>query len=168
MAIVTNGWYATVDMVDTSGTLSQLKYDLVATTYANATAAAATLPALLSAVSNAKVKGYTIHERFLENAFTLPANAENAIKAELSAFIEGAGTKKAVFRIPAPSVAIFVSGSGAGFNIVDLGNADVLAYAGIFEDGTGIATISDGETLVVPVSNALDGGRRISIYSRNP
>lgn len=168
MAIVPVGFSATIDLVDTSGTVSQLRYDLTSLTMADAIADAGTIPALLDPLTNATVRGINVTQRFLENAFTLPANAENAVKAEISAFIAGEGTKKATFRIPSPAIALFTSGSGAGFNVVDIGNADLLAYAGIWETGTGFATISDGEELVAPVSNALNAGRRVSVYSRNP
>ena len=168
MALVTAGFELTVNVTDTSGNVSTLKYNLTAGTYATAAADAVIVTDALAAVTNSTISSYRVVERFDENAFTLPANAENAIKAEISAFLEGTPNKRASFRIPAPVVGIFTDASGAGYNIVDTSDALVLAYAALFEDGTGQATISDGETLVAPVSNALDGGRRVSIYSRNP
>lgn len=168
MALVTDGFELTVSLIDTSGSVSTLSYQLTSADYATALTDAGTIITALDDVTNSTVSNYRVVERFVENAFTLPANAENAIKAEINAFIDGEGTKKATFRIPAPANAIFVAANGEGYNIVDTSNAEVLAYTGIFEVGTGEASISDGEFLVAPVSQAINKGRRVSVYSRNP
>lgn len=167
MALVSDGFELTVNLTDTSGSVSTLSYSLTAGDYATALTDSAVILSALNDMTNATISGYRVVEKFVENAFTLPANAENAIKAEINAFVAGAGTKKATFRVPAPPVAIFVSGSGEGFNIVDTSNAEVLAYTALFVTG-GEATISDGESLVAPASNAINKGRRVSVYSRNP
>ena len=167
MALVSDGFEMTVNLIDTSGSASVLTYVLTAADYATALTDGATIRAALDDMSNSTISGYRIVEKFIEDAFTLPANAENAIKAEINAFIAGQGTKKATFRVPAPAAAIFVDGSGEGYNIIDTGNTEVLAYTGLFITG-GVATISDGESLVAPASNAINKGRRVSVYSRNP
>lgn len=167
MALVADGFELTVNLTDTSGSVSTLTYVLTAADHATALTDSTTIITALNAVTNATISGYRVVDKFTENAFTLPANAENAIKAEINAFVDGGGTKKATFRIPSPPAAIFVSGSGEGFNIVDTGNAEVLAYTALFSVG-GEATISDGESLVAPASNAINKGRRVSVYSRNP
>lgn len=167
MALVSTGFQLTVNLIDTSNSSSTLSFDLQAADYATSVTDSATILAALANVTNSNVGGYRIVEVFEENAFSLPANAQNAEKAECAAFIAGAGTKKAIFRIPAPATAVFVSPSGDQANVVDTGGTEILAYAALFEAG-GEAYISDGENIASPASNSLVSGKRITVKSRNP
>lgn len=167
MALVSIGYALSVNLIDTSGSISTLQYDLQATTFAEANTEAGNIIAELDPITSATIAGYRVTQVYTEDALTLPANSENAVKAELSVRLAGVGNKRAILRIPSPAASIFVAGSGAGFNIVDTADADVLAYVALFELGNS-AYLSDGETVVIPASQAIDSGRRISVRSRNP
>lgn len=166
MALVSQGFRLTVQVKDTSNSTSTLTYDLQATTYAAAVTDAAIILAALDAVTQSNVSQYLITEVFVEDAFALPVGAENAVKAEVSGLIAGFPNKTGTFRIPAPSISIFSSATGAGYNIVDLDSANLQAYAQIFETG-GQAFISDGENLG-DVAASLVSGKRVTVKSRNP
>lgn len=163
MALVSQGFKLTVTLVDTSNSKSTLTYNLVAADATAAAAAAAIILAALAAVTLAAISGYSISEAYIEDAFALPVAAENAIKAQVSGLIDGFPNKTGTFNIPAPSISIFNSASGAGYNQVDLDSANLVAYADVFSVG-GQATISDGELL----DGTLVSGKRISVRSRNP
>lgn len=167
MAFVSAGWETTMNLVDTSGSISQLLYHLTSADAAEALTDSAAVRLALEAVSLSKVSAYRITQVFVEDAFTLPADAENAIKAEVAVFLNVPGIKRATFRIPAPEPGIFIAPTGAGFNVVDVGDAELQTYASLFLP-TGACTISDGESIKAPVTDALDKGRRISVKSRNP
>lgn len=167
MALVSVGFEMTVQLVDTSGSSSILTYNLTSADYATALTDGATLRNRLIAITKSQVAKYRIIEVFEEDAFALPADAENVIKAEVSAYLDGFATKSASFRIPAPIDGLFVSGTGSGYNVVDLADTALIAYASSFEVG-GIATISDGEAFKNPVEDNFNGGRRVSVGSRNP
>lgn len=166
MALVAAGFRLTVQLKDTSASTSVLQYELQGADYAAASANAAIILTALDAVTNSNVAQYQVSAVFVENAFALPVSAENAVKAEVNGIVSGAPNKTAQFRIPAPSISIFSSSTGAGYNIVDLDSANLQAYAQIFEVG-GQAYISDGENLA-DVSGNLTSGKRITVKSRNP
>lgn len=167
MALVSVGYEMTVQLVDTSGSSSILSYSLTAPDLATAVTDGATIRNRLIAITKSKIAKYRIIEVFEEDAFTLPTNAENVMKAEVSAYLNGFATKSASFRIPAPIDGLFVSATGGGYNVVDLGDAGLISYASTFETG-GLATISDGEAFKTPVEDNFNGGRRVSVGSRNP
>ena len=158
MAITSVGWELTVTMVDSSGVNTSAKqYDLVAIDGTAAAAAAAAVLAALAGVSDAAIKGYTIAERFAETGvFTLPVDAEIENQALLVGRLDGNPFKKVTMTIPAPKIGIFVSSTGANRNVVDLLDAEVVAYRALFQAPGNVATISDGETLDV-----LESGRRV-------
>lgn len=160
MALVADGFVMTVTLQDTQGDTVTKRYQLRA---ADATAAAADgviIRGVLAAVTASQIIGYSINENFIENAPAFPANADNSIKARLSWRKQDA--RPATFDIPAPVVGIFQAATGPGNNIVDMTDADLLAYAAIFYS-TGQAFISDGESLVV--GSGLDG-QRVSVVKR--
>lgn len=167
MALVSVGWELLVNLVDTSGSVSTLQYSLTSADYATAQVDAAAILAELDPLTNSNISGFRLVEVTAEDAFTLPSNAENAIKARVSVFLDTLGNKRAYFNIPAPAIGLFVSGSGEGYNIVDTSDTDLLQYVALFE-ATGQATISDGEHVRSPASTAIDKGRRVSVKSSNP
>lgn len=171
MAIVSVGYEVTVDLRDTSNSSSILTYDLTAATFAEANTARLAIIAALDPMTLSAMRSVRLTEVFEEDAFNLPAGAENAIKAEITGLLFGSPIGVGRVQIPAPTNAagvIWASTSGAGNNIVNGGTAEVLAYMSLFEEGTGEATIANGRTLIVPVSQASIGGKRISRGSRNP
>lgn len=166
MALVSDGFYLSVALKDTSASTSTLRYKLQGADLAAAVANAAIIIPLLEATTLSNISGYSVGQQFVENAFALPVGAENASKAEINGLISGQPNKTGQFRIPAPSVTIMVAASGPGYNQVDLESANLQAYAAIFEVG-GNAFISDGENLG-DVAGSLVSGKRVSVKSRNP
>jgi hypothetical protein len=161
MALVSDGWQLTVNLVDTGANPTTRSYDL---TSADATAAAtdaAAVMAALDAVTDCGIAGYTLGEKFVESALTYPAAAEVENCAEISAKIIGFPNKSATLTIPGPNVGIFTGTSGPSFNVVDIADAALQTYLQLF-DGSGPCLISDGESIVV--SSAV--GRRIHKKSR--
>lgn len=160
MALTANGFDLTVTLVDNGGNNSTLTYNLIAADHATALTATAAVIAALNAVTNSVISGYNIRTKYSESAFAYPAaGIENEDKASISVLLDGLGNKKANIKIPAPVIGIFTSASGWGANVVDISDADLLTYLGLFEDG-GECTISDGEYMDVPLT-----GKRVSAKS---
>ncbi len=72
--------------------------------------------------------------------------------------------KTAVLQIPAPVIGLFQGTDGRLKNQVDLLDADLLAYAGLFQTTGGDFVLSDGE--YVDDTDPLDSGKRIHRKSR--
>lgn len=161
MAQVFDKYELAVTLVDSGLNQSVLRFALVeATLYTDALADAQAIVALLEAVSAAEVKGYTVYGRYVEDNLTLPAagtQVENI--AALTCQLEDP-TKSVVVKIPAPAVSIFLASQGAGANIVDVSNANVLAYVDIWQATGALASISDGE-FIADGSDAILAGKRI-------
>lgn len=166
MALVQDGYELTVNLADTSGSISTLRYELRAADQLTAQTDAIAITAALAAITESVISEYRINEIYREDAFALPAAAENAIKASISAYLSGLGNRRANIKIPAPVDAIFTSGTGPGYNVVNGGFGTVQAYLDLFEATGGVADISDGETL--RDGNPFGGGKRISRGSQNP
>jgi len=145
MALVSQGFTLVVTLADTGDNRTNRTYDLVEAAYADASTDAAALVALLAAITDAAIVGYSLQQKFLENAFALPGAAEVENQAFFAGKINGDPTDSAILSVPAPSAAIFTAASGPGYNIVDMGNTDVGAFIALFDTG-GTAQLSDGET----------------------
>lgn len=161
MALVSDGFSLTVQLKDTGDNSTTRTYELTAATAAAAATDAATIMADLDALTNAVIVGYTIGERFVEDALTLPTSAEVENCAEISAYIVGSPTKTATVNIPAPVPGIFVGTSGKNFNIVDTSDTLVQNFLAHFGNA-GEATLSDGE-IINPTTAS---GKRIHKKSR--
>ena len=161
MAIASAGWQLNVRLVDTGGNQTDRTYPLISADAAEAATHSAAVIAALTAATDAAIAGYTIGEVFLEGALTYPAAAEVENCLEVSAKIVGFPNKSATLTIPAPKATLFTSPTGPGFNIADMGETILTTYLALF-DGSGPATISDGESIIV--SSAV--GRRIHKKSR--
>lgn len=148
MALVSDGFDLRVALTDSSGTdVSHITYKLVAADAAAAATATTTILGLLAAVSDAVVKGYSISQRFVEDAITLPANTELENRAVVVCAIDGNPLKTATIVIPAANSDIFQSPTGAGRNLINVANTDLLAYIDIWQVTGALASISDGEFL---------------------
>jgi len=156
MALVATGFELVVSLADTGDNRTNRTYDLVDAAYADAAADAAALVAALATISDASIVGYSLNQKFTENAFALPANAEIENQAFFAGKIVGDPTDSAILSVPAPDADIFTSPTGPGYNIVDMGNLDVIAWVNIFGTG-GTAQLSDGETWDTPT---VSGKRR--------
>lgn len=152
-----------VELVDNSGKPTKKTYELQSADDAAAGTDAAAIMAALVAVTDCKIKSYTIGETFVENALVLPASGvENENQAFLSIRLASDPTKYARHAIPGAKPGIFVSASGKGANVVDNGSAALNAYVGLFTT-TNEAYISDGEL----ADSSLDfSGRRRHVASR--
>lgn len=162
MALVESGYSLNVSLVDNGANVTVKTFDLDAADMAEATTQTATVLAEIAKVSDAVVKGYSIAQRFVEDALVLPAGGvqiEN--QASIVASLYGNPSKFVALYIPAPKSTIFVAQSGKAANTVDITDPDVISYAGLFANTGGIAYISDGERI-----GALIGGKRIHRGSR--
>lgn len=152
MALVEAGDYGGFELhvllTDSSGVdVSKVVYKLVAADYAAAAAAGATIRTRLLTVTDAVIKGYSIIQRFVENALTLPADVEIENRASVTARITGDPTKVANVTIPAADIGIFQNATGSGRNKVDVVDNNLLTYLGTWQLTGGLAVLSDGEFL---------------------
>lgn len=157
MALVSDGFYVYVSLVDSGANTSTLSYQLVAADAAAAALAAGTILTNVAAVTNAAIKGYTIVERYIENALALPgAGVHVEDRASVVVQLASSPLKSSTIVIPAPEIDLFLTTQGDGSNIIDVSanNTDLRAYVAMFNDGgAGIATISDGEQVDASASN---------------
>lgn len=159
MALVSGGYFLSIVLVDTGNNHTTLTFELTAVTAAAAEIDALAIIAVLNPVTDAVIKTYRVGQRFIENAFAFPAAAEIEKKASIVALISGESEKTCQFKIPAPNVGIFQGTDGEAFNLVDIADVALLAYALIWQTA-GEATISDGE-----VMGNLLRGKRITVGS---
>lgn len=159
MALVSQGFFLTVSLVDGGANTTSKTFELTAATLAAAVTDAATILSRLAAVTQADISGYNIGERFVEDAVVLTAGVQIENRARVTGYIEGAGLKKANIDIPAPVDGIMQGTTGSAANTVDLADGALTAYLSTFQAG-GLATISDGEVLGTLIS-----GKRIHVKS---
>lgn len=146
MALVSDGFWLSVGLVDYGGNTTTKQWKMVAVTAAGAATDAATVLTALAAVTDAVVSGYSIQERFVEDALSLPTVVNPvSVVASNTAYIADAGQKKFNFAIPSPKIGIFVAAIGDGADIVDGSDTAFAAYKALFDDGTGKLYVSDGE-----------------------
>jgi len=166
MALVGNGFELVVSLADNGGKPYALKtYDLVDDDPTTVAAVATSIIGKLNAVTDSVVAAYSINQKFIEDALTLPAaGVQNENQAIITAPVVGEPNKSATVTIPAATIGVFTNTSGKGANIVDMGEAVVLAYLGIFDPtGGNEAYISDGEQIVA----AAGGGKRRHVKNNN-
>jgi len=148
MALVSAGFQLAVTLVDQGKGKSTLRYDLTAADAAAAATATAAILAALAAVTDAGIQSYTLGEVFKDAAVgSGSGQVENL--AVITAKIDSVDLKYAVVKIPAPADGIFSAAAGAGYDIVDPADADLVAYLQVWQTGNQ-AYLSDGETLVSP------------------
>jgi hypothetical protein len=166
MALVDVGFSGFANLLDQEGSKSTLEYQLTAADVTTALADMTTIIGRLNAVTDAVVSGYGVRQAFAENALVLPAGAEVEKRAVISAIIAGtAPTKYANIMIPAPSQGVMVSATGPGARVVDVNDADMIAYLSSFEAG-GLATVSDGEVIADSASSGNWYGKKVHRGSR--
>ena len=163
MALVLDGYEARVTLIDTGANRSVKEYQLTATTFADALSDTQAIIALLDPLTTAVVEKYTVGPRFVEDAFAWPQNSQIENIMQLSALLATGIDKTATIFIPSPVNTVWISTTGKGNNVVNIANADVLAYVNMYAAG-GYATISDGEN--VAAAGALQSGKRIHRKSK--
>lgn len=119
----------------------------------------------VNAMTDSVISQYVYKQVFVEDALVLPADAENNDQALFTGKIFGDPTDSAIVSIPAASIGIFVTPTGAGRDIVDMSDTAVQSFIDLFSDsGTnGEWVISDGEQW----SEATVSGRRRNTKSTN-
>lgn len=156
MALVSNGWWLTIGLVDNGGNKTVRNYQLNSVTPVEAETDSGTIIAALAGVSDAVIVSRSTYQRFVEDALVFPASGvELENQALLNFNIVDHPEKAWTTTIPAPKPAIFMAASGPPANIVDVADAQVIAYAALFKAG-GVALVSDGE-----IADTLIGGKRI-------
>jgi len=82
MALVATGFELVVSLADTGDNRTNRTYDMVEAAYADAAADAAALVAALAAISDATVVGYSLNQKFTENAFATPTRRSISSRSE--------------------------------------------------------------------------------------
>lgn len=167
MALVSTGFWVTITVADNGDNRGTLEFQgdpAVLVDYATAAAQALLLIADLQNLIQGVITGYTVTERFAEDAIVLPAsNVELENKASITYSIAG-GNKKGNLKIPTPTptaLVVFVADSGAAANQVNTGSTFLQDYFDNFRAGGGFL-ISDGEK-----ANQVLVGKRISAKNNN-
>lgn len=149
-----------VNIADNSGEQVRRSYEVPEGVVADYDEFIAIVPALitaLDAMTSGLITGYQTEVVFINDTFVLPGSGvENENQAFFSGKIVGDPTSSATMSIPAADPAIFVSTSGPGANIVDMADAAVVAWIGLFDGAPGWG-ISDGEAWV---TSTVSGRRR--------
>lgn len=147
MALVADGLELLVDLVDNGGNQNRRVYKLVETDITAVDAVVADMLTKIGAVTDSVVSAYRVAQVFVEDALVYPASGvQNENQALISAKIIGNPRKSGTLSIPGAKPAIFNATSGKQANIVNMGNAAILAYVRMFDSGHGDeAYISDGE-----------------------
>jgi len=157
MALVSNGFWLEVTLVDYGGNESRKSYQMTAADYDTAILdLAIVMPALIN-MTDAAISAYSVQQRYVQDALSLPTTVNPvSVRAVLTAFVNDAGNKKASYDVPSPRISIFQSAVGAGADIVDTTDAAVIAYHTLFQAGEQLY-FSDGEN-----AGGLIGGIRTS------
>ena len=164
MALVLSGYTGRIKLMDTGANVSWKEYELTATTFADALSDTQAILALLTPLTTANVERYSVNTVFAEDAWVWPQNTQVENIAEITVVLaEGIGQTEQI-QIPAPVAAMFQTTVGKGSNVVNIAYAPLVAYVGIYESGTGYATISDGE--FVAATNNIASGKRVHRKSR--
>jgi hypothetical protein len=123
-----------------------MQFEMTATTLADALLDIGLIIEALDDVTSGKVMGYSITQRYIQNAYVRPLtqDAEGGEKATIILGIEGNPFKKAPISIPFPKIDLFLTPYGEGRNIIDTENVAVGIYAAKFT-ANGQAYVSDGE-----------------------
>lgn len=162
MAIVSDGFDLRVNLKDTGGKTFPMVFNLVAADAAAAATATATILGRIAAISDLVVSGYSIAERFIEDALVLPTSpsVEGENRARLTLQIDGNPLKKHVLEVPGATAGIFLAISGDGYNTVDVGDTALQNFITTFHPG-GLATISDGENVDITPNAGILAGKRV-------
>lgn len=151
MALTSAGWVLTVTLIDHGANTTTKRYQLTSASAAEAATDGGAIISALDAVTGAVIKNYSIGQVYVEDTLVLPGVAveiENLARVVVG--IDGEALKKWTHDIPAPVANLFIDTSGPGANIVDTQEASLVTYMSLF-DSTGEATVSDGESIELPI-----------------
>lgn len=161
MALVAAGFDLNVTLIDNGENTATLTYHLVAADAAAAATAADTILDLITPVTQAVVKTYSISQRFIEDDLALPVSGvqvEN--RASIVTRLDGSAVDKHTVVIPAAAPGLFTSLSGEGANIIDVLDTDLVAYIDIWRVTGALASLSDGEFLQDGLNAIVKGTRK--------
>ncbi|AXH77632.1 MAG: hypothetical protein [Caudoviricetes sp.] len=139
------GYFLTVTLQDRNMDYATLTYELRATNDIEAEAERAAIFTALGDVSQGVIVGYALSERYVNDSIGIPAAGEVEVKARVSYQMKDS-FHKGTFDIPAPKETIFVATTGKGNKVLDITNADVIAYADVFR-AAGVSYIGGGNSL---------------------
>lgn len=159
MAFVHEKYVVTYNMKDKYGKRWGKSYNLDSIDLATAVSDEATIRAALLAVTGLSIESFNITDRYINDAFALPTNADGSQQALVVASLEDPA-KEVQMYIPAPAVAVMQGTSGTAATIVDVTSTELNEYLDLFQT-TGPCTISDGEKLE-NIANPASVGRLIS------
>lgn len=177
MTLQLTGWKATVKVVDEAGNMARLYPDVQGADYATALTNLQSFITELDPLTDGLIIGYDLASVYQEDTSLYGASGSEVENiAEIVCPLETAG-KYHTFRIPAPSIGIFVDTSGPDKNVVDVTDADVLAFVSLHTNKTGYGTpgadaivlVSDGEKVKPDNTNDkpyVKAGKRIHRASR--
>lgn len=166
MALTALGFWLDVTIADNSGATTTQRWEMQSIDYAAALVDAGQVIPRIAAVINGVIVSYGISSKWAEDSLTLPGEeSQKEAKMLLSGRDETNPLKKHTITIASPDAAVFQETSGPQANIVDLSNADVIAWYGSFTTG-GELFISDGEICLDEGSGGLLDGHRATRYAR--
>lgn len=162
MALGLHHFELIVSIADNSGATVSRTYTVPEGSVATYAEFSALIPAMLAAVEGITaglITGYRSNEVYYEDTIVLPlSGVENENQVLFSGKIVGDPGKSAVVSVPAVDPAIFVATSGPGANQVDMADAAVVTFIGMFDGAPGWS-VSDGEYWLTPT---VSGKRRHS------
>lgn len=162
MALAIHHFELTLSIADNSGKTVPRTYEVPEGVVADFEEFEALIPSMVAAVNGVTaglITGYRATQVVYEDTIVLPASGvENENQAIFSGKIQGDPGKSGVVTVPSVDPAIFVATSGPGANVIDMADAAVVAFIGMFDGAPGW-TLSDGETWL---TETVSGKRRHS------
>ena len=144
MAFVLANRAITIQVRDSGNNETTRTFHMSAASDAAQATDAAIVLAAFDAVTDAKISSYTISQKYVENAFTLPVDVELENQMLVTLPIAGKPNKSGTVKIPAPPVALFNATSGEGRNQPNFLNSTLLAFLTLMTQPATIY-LSDGE-----------------------
>lgn len=167
MAFAFDRYVLTVTMSDEGYNSATKAFFLSSATVADSITEAADVLAELVPLTAAKVDHYTLGIHYADGA-AAAAVAERHVEDRASIILRlvtDANHKQEfqTIEIPAPAPELFMASTGPGKNIVDVTNADLLAFVALYQ-AAGPLTIGDGQKVVA--TDPILSGKRIHRASR--
>lgn len=178
MALTSTGFSGSLRVIDAGGNGFTISVDLSPSAdIGTARTTLLAIAALVDPLTDGVIKSAILRESWDEpTAEYAAAGVQVENQASISVVLEDGG--KHTLYLPAPVAALFLDTVGENSNIVDLTNADLVAYVEAFTDKTGytapgadaVALVSDGEKVKPDNTNdvpVISKGKRIHRANRN-
>lgn len=166
-----------IKLIDKGGNKFQMRWYSTGTVYATAETLNNSVVNDLEALTDCLIVEAGFVFRFVEADQTPQATfGEGEKKAMISCALvtetppNPGQTKYAQILIPAPKESLFLATAGEGANIVDVTNADLVAFLNNFYEGAGLLpalTLSDFQMIKDPSVPANLSGKRVTRKSNN-